>query len=176
LLRHAIDLRFTARTACGHEEEVEKRRTVVATIASPQEQACLQRILKVPNWNVEVVQSLRTLSATVEKRLCRVVLTGTQLPDGHNWRDVLDNLDRLTNRPQLIVVDRLANEALWAEVLNLGAYDLLMTPFEPAEVQRVLSLAWEFHFRETARKHDRAARETLAGSSKTVIRAFAVSA
>jgi hypothetical protein len=33
---------------------------------------------------------------------------------------------------------------LWAEVLNLGGYDLLMKPFEEAEVYRVVGLAWLF--------------------------------
>ena len=49
--------------------------------------------------------------------------------------------------PQLIVADRLADDALWAEVLNLGGYDLLMTPFEPEEVLRVVSMAWDFRER-----------------------------
>jgi hypothetical protein len=40
--------------------------------------------------------------------------------------------------PQLIVADRLARDGLWAEVLNLGCYDLLMTPFKP-KFQLVLS-------------------------------------
>ncbi len=30
----------------------------------------------------------------------------------------------------LIVTDRLANEALWSEVLNLGGYDVVAKPFE----------------------------------------------
>ena len=53
--------------------------------------------------------------------------------------------------PQLIVADRLADDALWAEVLNLGGYDLLMTPFEPEEVWRVVSMAWDFREREVER-------------------------
>jgi hypothetical protein len=43
-----------------HEEKVENQRNIVAAIASQEEQACLQRILKLPDWNVEVVQSLGT--------------------------------------------------------------------------------------------------------------------
>ena len=72
----------------------------------------------------------------------RVVITDTRLPDG-NWKDVLNSLEGLWNRPQLIVADRLASEALWAEVLNLGAYDLLAMPFELTEIQCVVSRAWD---------------------------------
>jgi hypothetical protein len=40
------------------------------------------------------------------------------------------------------VGSRSADEFLWAEALNLGAYDVLARPFEPSEVMRTLSLAW----------------------------------
>jgi len=36
------------------------------------------------------------------------------------------------------VVSRLADERLWAEALNPGAYDMLLTPFEAEEVFRVI--------------------------------------
>ena len=35
------------------------------------------------------------------------------------------------------------NSALWAEDLNLGAYDVLVQPFDPDEVYRVILLAWD---------------------------------
>ena len=35
-----------------------------------------------------------------------------------------------------------ADERLWAEVLNYGAYDVLAKPFQPAEVLRIVSAAW----------------------------------
>ena len=45
--------------------------------------------------------------------------------------------------PPLIVADHLGDERLWAEVLNLGCYDLLLKPFEAKEVLRVVSAAWQ---------------------------------
>ncbi len=59
-----------------------------------------------------------------------------------SWRDLLDQMSQLPDPPSLIVTSRLADEYLWAEALNLGAYDVLAAPFEPAEVVRVLSSAW----------------------------------
>ena len=59
-----------------------------------------------------------------------------------SWRDVLDNLLLLPDPPVLIVTSRLADEYLWAEALNLGAYDVLAKPFEASEVRRVISSAW----------------------------------
>lgn len=44
--------------------------------------------------------------------------------------------------PVLIVVSRVVDDGLWAEVLNLGGYDVLATPFRAREVIRSVSFAW----------------------------------
>jgi hypothetical protein len=77
------------------------------------------------------------------------------LPDG-DWKNVLTELDKAPVRVTLIVSSRLADERLWAEVLNLGAFDLLRgDPFEPEEVLRVTESAWLAgtggHFRDERR-------------------------
>jgi DNA-binding response OmpR family regulator len=46
----------------------------------------------------------------------------------------------------LIVTSRLADEKLWAEALNLGAYDVLAKPFDRQELVRTANLAW-LHWR-----------------------------
>ena len=52
-------------------------------------------------------------------------------------------MEKVAFRPNLIVSSPRADERLWAEVLNLGAFDLLMgAPFEPEEVLRVTESAW----------------------------------
>ena len=61
---------------------------------------------------------------------------------GGNWEDLLNATASLTATPNLIVFSRLADESVWAKVLNLGGFDMLMTPFEPAEVLRVAFSAW----------------------------------
>jgi DNA-binding NtrC family response regulator len=73
-----------------------------------------------------------------------VVICQHSLPDG-DWKLMLAGLDRIDVRPSLIVSSRLADDRLWAEVLNLGAFDLLLgAPFEPEEVLRVTeSACWE---------------------------------
>jgi DNA-binding response OmpR family regulator len=55
---------------------------------------------------------------------------------------LLAEVSTLPDAPLLIVTSRLADEQLWAEALNLGAYDVLAKPFDTEEVIRVLSLAW----------------------------------
>ena len=62
-----------------------------------------------------------------------MVLSELQLPDG-NWKDVLGQLAPMIQRPRLIVFSRNADNRLWEEVLNLGAFDLLITPFREHEL------------------------------------------
>lgn len=71
----------------------------------------------------------------------RVIVCERQLPDG-DWRDVLALALDLPHPPAVIVTCRHADEYLWAEVLNLGGYDVLAKPFDEREVIRSLGLAW----------------------------------
>jgi hypothetical protein len=49
---------------------------------------------------------------------------------------------KLWRCPATKVFSRLADESVWAKVLNLGGFDVLMTPFEPEDVLRVAFSAW----------------------------------
>lgn len=69
-----------------------------------------------------------------------VVVCDQNLADG-DWRDLLRHLENEPRTPPLIVSSPLADERLWAEVLNLGGYDLLASPFAATEVRRVVQMA-----------------------------------
>jgi len=58
-----------------------------------------------------------------------------------DWRGLLEHLKEIPDPPFLIVTSRLADDRLWSEALNLGAYDVLAKPFDSAEVTRVLTMA-----------------------------------
>ena len=68
------------------------------------------------------------------------VLTEACLPDG-DWKDLLNFTNHLGISASLIVTYRFADESFWAEVLNLGCYDMLAQPFDAREVERIISLA-----------------------------------
>ena len=53
-----------------------------------------------------------------------VVICERDLSPG-SWVDMLKEGRLLPNAPSLIVTSRLADDKLWAEALNLGAYDVL---------------------------------------------------
>lgn len=72
-----------------------------------------------------------------------VIACDDHLPDG-SWRDILARISEVQEAPPLIVMARHADERLWAEVLNLGGYDVLAKPLERTEVHRVMRMACRF--------------------------------
>jgi DNA-binding response OmpR family regulator len=68
------------------------------------------------------------------------VISDCSMPDGRNWKDLLAELQIFPDPPPLIVTSRLADERLWAEVLNMGGYDLLLQPFDAKEGELSASL------------------------------------
>ena len=90
------------------------------------------------------VNSCATLAAglaALRKRQFEVVICERDLLPG-SWKDVLDQVTILPDPPSLIVTSRHADERLWAEALNLGAYDVLAKPFDRTEAMRVVGAAW----------------------------------
>jgi DNA-binding response OmpR family regulator len=69
-----------------------------------------------------------------------VVVCDRDLPDGA-WRDILDRIRSSPGNPSLIVTSRLADDCLWAEVLNLGGFDVIAKPFNARETRHVLETA-----------------------------------
>jgi DNA-binding response OmpR family regulator len=82
----------------------------------------------------------------LEKNHTPVLVCERDLPDG-DWKKLLDSLLGSNAPPLLVVTSKNADDSLWAEVLNLGAYDVLSKPFDRAEVMRIISLAW-LHWKE----------------------------
>ena len=85
-------------------------------------------------------------------------------PQAGGWRELLDLIRELPNPPVLIVTSRLADDRLWAEALNLGAYDVLAEPFNEAEVVRTVSRAWD-HWNSNRKPIARAASEATSDES-----------
>jgi DNA-binding NtrC family response regulator len=77
--------------------------------------------------------------------LCRgrvpVIVCERDLPDG-TWKDLLSHLAEFQEMPALIVTSKFANEELWAEVMDLGGFDVVAKPFSELEVKNAVALAW----------------------------------
>jgi DNA-binding NtrC family response regulator len=96
----------------------------------------LGKILRNSIWQLHGTSSCQEALEFLDQRHVPVVLSETELSDG-SWRELLNGMTRLSAPPNLIVSSRLGDDRLWAEVLNLGGFDVLMTPFEKDEVLRV---------------------------------------
>ena len=114
----------------------------MAILSSPEDRVRLREIFLHSGWCLDLSECLNDARAIFQKAHIGVVVTDWRLPDG-GWRDVLDELERRhMPPPPVIVVSRLADERLWAEVLNLCGYDVLATPFHAEEVRWSISSAW----------------------------------
>ncbi len=119
------------------------RRVVLAIFASQELRESLESILGLLGYTVRRAASVDVLSSVLSREPVGVVVCEGRLADGRSWRDALTRVQEVDDSARLIVADRLADDVLWSEVLNLGAYDLLAAPFDPTEVARVVELAWE---------------------------------
>lgn len=107
-----------------------------------QDRDFLRQLFGQSGWEVHLAQTFQEVLTAVREKRIGVLLSESRLSDGHCWKDLLDEIQRLESPPMLIVADRLADERLWAEVLNLGGYDLLLKPFDQHEALRVVNSAW----------------------------------
>ena len=91
-------------------------------------------------WELLEAKSRRCALDSLLRNRVQVVIAESHLPSW-NWQQVLQDLQRLEKPPELVVTSRTADEHLWAEVLNVGAYDVLAQPLDREEVERVVAAA-----------------------------------
>ena len=117
---------------------------VSLVLVSPFEEdhSALTHLLGETNWNIRWVQTRQEALDVLRQNRTAVVISECDFPEG-NWKDVLRQVQSMTDPPLLIVTSLHADNYLWAEVLNLGGYDVLLKPFHASEVVRVVSLAWQ---------------------------------
>jgi DNA-binding response OmpR family regulator len=85
-----------------------------------------------------------------------VVLCDCDLPDG-SWLDILNLISSQADPPLLIVAARTVDRRLWAEVLNLGGFDVIAKPFDAREVEHVVKSAWPCRYSRVRARHFAAA-------------------
>jgi DNA-binding NtrC family response regulator len=104
----------------------------------------LGRMIDREFWNLISVQTCEQALRPLNSTSISVVVCERFLPDG-TWKEVFDRLEAMPRAPLLVVTSKRADDHLWAEVLNIGGYDVLAKPFCREEVRRVLASASSFH-------------------------------
>ncbi|MEO8658947.1 MAG: response regulator [Bryobacteraceae bacterium] len=123
--------------------ETNRSRIVTVLFASPlaEDHHSIQAVFNHTKWELHKSNSLASALPVIRRGDIGVVICDADLHPG-TWIDMLEGLKPMRVAPTLVVTSRLADERLWAEALNLGAYDVLAKPFEPGELVRSVSSAW----------------------------------
>jgi DNA-binding response OmpR family regulator len=114
---------------------------VFAVSQNENELRVLRDIFSRSNWELQAAGSLQEALGIIERDETPVVLYDRGFGDD-GWREMLQGVDGWERPPHVIVASDSSETALWAEVINLGGFDLLVKPFTPKELFWVISLAW----------------------------------
>jgi len=107
--------------------------TVLSVSASQADHDALAKMID-PAWTIATASSIAAARANLRHhRVSLMVVDSDSFDDA--WQEFI------AAAPHVIVSSRRADALLWAEALNLGAWDVLAKPFDPQEVTRVLGMA-----------------------------------
>jgi len=116
-------------------------RSALLVSAVEENQEFLGQFFFQQGWKLYQARTLKSAMDLLLWTPVPIVVTERDLPLG-SWKDLLAAIQRLPQTPLLIVTARVADEYLWAEVLNLGGHDVLSQPFQVTELLWVLGNAW----------------------------------
>lgn len=95
-----------------------KQRIVLFVSPNDEDHRALIHILPPAGWSLDSAFDCVEAIKSLEAEFAPVVIVERDLPDG-NWKTLHNRLIQMPFPPKLIVTCRLADERLWAEVLNL---------------------------------------------------------
>jgi DNA-binding response OmpR family regulator len=136
-------VRKAAQPALDGSSAIPGVRIKSALLVSPlsEDHEFLGQLFARQNWKLYGARTLGSALVLLRDQPVPVVISERDLPLG-NWCDLFEAISKLPWRPLLVVTSHLADEYLWAEVLNIDAYSVLAKPFDLSEVVRVLDSAW----------------------------------
>ncbi len=139
---------FTSREAAVWESEhvrsaPAERRHVLVISCTEDDHARLRGILEGAGFDAQSARTAADGCRIMRRAPVPVVVANCRL-DNRCWKDVWKAISRLASnpRPRLIVAADAASEGFWAEVVEVGAYDVIARPFDPKEVLWVVTDAW----------------------------------
>lgn len=137
------------RTQPGIERNLQilaTRTTEVLTVLSvsplEEDHSSLKAIVGHSSWRLFEAHNVSDSLVLLQEHDIAVVLCERELLPG-TYIDLLEHIIAKPNAPSVIVASRVADERLWAEALNLGAWDVLAKPFDRTEVVRSVKSGWQ---------------------------------
>ena len=128
---------------------------VTVLLVSPlaDDHEALAEIFAHTNWRLTSALTIERASAALRTGRHSLVICERRLLYG-TWEDLFERTRNMPSQPLLIITSLQPDNHLWAEALNLGAFDVLPKPFERQEVVHVVSFAW-LHWRNQRRQRER---------------------
>jgi CheY-like chemotaxis protein len=115
-------------------------------------------------WRLCPIRTLASAADALQQQAVPIIISACELLPG-SWREMLAQISLLPDPPLLIVTSRLADDSLWAEALNLGAWDVIVKPFDATEVTRILNSAWQHWLDRKDVHHIRTKQRTAAAGT-----------
>jgi len=119
-----------------------ERPAIVFVSASADDARAFREIVDPSRWLVVNVPDLIGARAVIEKLRPKLVVCDAEIEGHGSWRDLLEGHDARPNFA-LIVASQHADEALRADVRNLGGSDVLEKPFAVGNVERVICMGFQ---------------------------------
>jgi DNA-binding NtrC family response regulator len=116
--------------------------TVLSVSPHEEDHLSLHAIIGHSKWRLFTARDLASALSLLHDHEISVLLCERDLRPG-TWIDVLEHVTLLPQAPSMIVSSWLADDLLWAEALNLGAWDVLAKPFDHIGVIRSVKSAWQ---------------------------------
>ena len=129
---------------------------ILAVSGSQADLSLLRCLFTGSSWELATAESVAEARVWLQRNSAPLVLCERLLPDG-DWKDLLAVVNRMEGPPRIIVTSRQADDELWIEALNFGAFDVLRLPARPSEVFSALSSAWRNWHQHNATPHRPAA-------------------
>lgn len=108
---------------------------VAALIDGAAERATLHTLAARENWRLSIANDYHSLLKILRQAPAVVLCDG-------NWRGILEGLRAEKARSQMILVTSEMRDKLWLEVLELGGYDVVTSPFHERRLVGAIDHAW----------------------------------
>ena len=119
--------------------------TILVCAPAPDVRGLLRSVLSGDSRKIYEARTIRDAFGILARDRIAAIICQDHLSDG-TWQDLQSAVANLPDPPNVLVLSDTMDEGLWPEVLNLGAYDVLMTPLDKSEVLRLTGLACQnFH-------------------------------
>lgn len=110
---------------------------VLSVSSFAEDHATIAETMRPDKWTLYRASTLDCAQLLLTALEFHLVICERDVP----WKNLLAELLALPKPPFFIVTSVHADDGLWAEALNLGAYDVLAKPFQGEEVKRTLRVA-----------------------------------